>query len=199
VEVPVGVRERLGELNVLDQVVYARAVELVGQRCAGLVRALRDEWCARELVSRSVGLVGSVTVGFGDPFWGDGWWPREASPVGPVRWSGPADCAWVDVPVRVVEGTRVEVLVHAAVDEVVLAGVGVEVNGVALQVARLGDPGGVRLVGVVPAAAVGPWTRVVVRTPATRRWDEVAPGSLETGRRGVAVAWIRLHEPRAQP
>ncbi len=184
------------ELNQLDLALYREAVDRLAADRRALARRLHDERCVRELTRRSVPLVGAVTVSAGDPFWGDGWWEAEGAPVGLVRWTGAARDATIDVPVRTSPGACVEVLVHAAVDAEMLAGVEVLVDGVPVLLERRPHEHGIIFGGPVPAPGHRPWTRVTVRTPLPPPWRPTEAGDQRTEPRGIAVAWLRLEAAR---
>lgn len=188
-------RERLTELNRLDAMLHSRACELVDERFRRLVRNKRDEWCARELASRSTALAGSLTIGLDEGLASGGWLPREHTPEGIIRRIGPSEHAWVDLPVRIPPGTQVEVLVHATTCGLALPTLALEVNDHAVPARWHVDAEGARLVGTVPAAAVAAWTRIRLTDSAALAAGDRGPGSTRRVHQGTAVRWIRLREP----
>lgn len=137
----------------------------------------------RARAGRAAALAGSHTVALDDrtALAGTGW---QESRRGGARWTGPGRDAWVDVPVLVAPGARVEVLVEAAASSDLLGRLRVEVNGLPVAAEQLPHEGGTLLRGTVPrsyASARG-FTRVSLRTP------EPPTGSAG----GVSVRWIRL-------
>ena len=72
----------------------------------------RLEW---DLAQRSDALRGTFKFDLGDPaFVGGGWGPVQVLPYAKIRWTGPGRDAWIDLPVILPPGTRVEFLVVAA-------------------------------------------------------------------------------------
>lgn len=183
-------RDRLLELNALDALVYEH-----GRRLA-LDQARRDRRRGayeRRLRAATIRLRGAVTVGFGAPFFGDGWWGVEDSAAGPVRWSGPLASSWIDIPVHRAGPSELEVLVHAAARRELLDGLRLDVDEHPVTTTQHPHEHGVLVRGQVGAGG-RPWTRVGVTTPGTVAWNAVHPTSATADRRGVAVAWVRLRE-----
>ena len=116
---------------------------------------------------------------------------------GGVRWSGPGRDAWVDIPVIVPPGTRVEMLTAAVMSEEIGAGLSVELNGVPIRLRRSPHEHGVLYSGVVPPHydSARAFVRVMVRTPSTVPWNAVHPESDNDSEFGVAVAWLRFTAP----
>ncbi|HKA93980.1 MAG TPA: FkbM family methyltransferase [Acidimicrobiia bacterium] len=106
-------------------------------------------------------------VELGDPIDGAGW--REPHRFGSTlgRWTGPGDHAWIDVPLRVPPGTRVEWTIAAVRERDPHGAIGVEVNGVPLELERAARDGGFVVTGTVPSGYQSDrrFTRVSLRTP----------------------------------
>lgn len=141
---------------------------------------------------------GSYTFEIGDEdLEGWGWGDPQLHPSGGLRWTGPSRDASVDIPVVVSPGTRVEVLVVAAMSDAILAGLAVAIDHVALAVTASPHEHGVLYSGVVPAGyrSARPFTRLVVRTVETVAWSQVHPESDLDSELGAAVAWVRFTGP----
>lgn len=169
---------------------------------AALEMALADE--ARTVQARGeadpVGpaLEGSLLVEPAAPATpGGGWLPAETLGRHRVCWTGPGRDAWVDVPVTVPAGTRVEVLVTASLDEGAADPVTVALNGLEVPLTASRHRDGILLIGAVTDGyrSPRPYTRVMIRTERTVPWNRAHPGSSDSGERGVAVAWLRLTAP----
>lgn len=137
----------------------------------------------------------TLTIAADDPrFSGLGWRPVQVLEYGPVRWTGPAREAWIDVPLRLPAGARVEMLVVAAMSTEILDGLVVEVNRFPLSLSRSADEHGLVFSGVVPDDYTSdrPYTRFVVRTVETIPWRELHPESWDDTELGVALSWLRI-------
>jgi len=148
-----------------------------------------------EAASGAPGSGPATTLSFGDPgFQGVGWGPPQTLPFATVRWTGPGRDAWVDLPGTVRPGTRVELLVVAAMSPEISGGLAVEVDGAAVPLDQAPHEHGLRYSGVVPAAhrSSRGFTRVMVRTPSVVPWNAIHPESGDDSQLGVAVAWVRL-------
>jgi FkbM family methyltransferase len=106
-------------------------------------------------------------VELGEPIDGAGW--REPHRFGSAlgRWTGPGAQAWIDIPIQVPPSTRIEWSVAAMREGDAGATIGVDVNGVPLEVDRTAHDGGFVLTGVVPGdyRSERRFTRVSIRTP----------------------------------
>lgn len=156
----------------------------------------------RPAPSSSILREGTLKVGFADPgFAGGGWHPPQQLDYAGVRWSGPGRDAWVDLPVAVPPGTRVELLVVAAMSPEIADGLSVTVDGTRVQLRRSPHEHGTLYVGTLGEQPQVPsrrgFTRVMVQTPATVAWNAVHPESPDDLELGVAIAWIRLTLPEA--
>ncbi|HEU5003764.1 MAG TPA: FkbM family methyltransferase [Actinomycetota bacterium] len=146
---------------------------------------------------------GTVKISLTDPaFAGGGWHPPQVVGDLGLRWSGPGRDAWIDLPAVVGAGSRVELLVAAAVTPEVEGSLAVSVGGRNVALTASPHRHGTLYAGVVPEGALSRRgsTRVMVGTSATRLWSSVNPspgspasasedGDLELG---VAVAWVRV-------
>lgn len=170
----------------------AATIDLAGSE--EMMAARREQ----ELSDAALPLKGSLTVDAADPlFEGVGWGPPLHFPFGSVRWSGPGRDAFLDFPVVLAPGTRVEVLAVSAINAGVSETLTVDVNGVAVQLVRSPHDLGVLHAGVVPAGyrTERRFTRLAVRTVETRPFNSAHPGSADDREVGVAVAWVRLTSP----
>jgi hypothetical protein len=116
---------------------------------------------------------------------------------GGVRWSGPGRDAWIDVPVTLPAGTRIEVLAVAVMNAEISEGIVIEANGIPLHLSRTPHQQGVLYSGDTPPAYHSPrrFTRLMIRTPATVAWNSVHPDSDDDSELGVAVSWLRFTPP----
>jgi FkbM family methyltransferase len=132
-------------------------------------------------------------VELGDPIDGAGW--REPRRFGSTlgRWTGPGDHAWIDVPVRLPPGTRVEWSVAAVRERDGFGTISVDVNGVSLDLDRSAHDGGFVLTGVVPDEyrSDRSFTRVSIRTPE----PVPLPGTPDPRKIGLAISELRLLAP----
>jgi len=152
----------------------------------------------RELGERSTLLEGSHTVGFGDAhFRGSGWKAPQQLPLGAVRWTGPQREASVDLAFRLPPGSKIELLAVTAMSPAILENLVLEVNRLAVPLARSPHESGVVFTGVVDAdyRSLRPFTRLVVRTPETIPWNELNPESSDETELGIALAWVRVTAP----
>ncbi len=98
--------EQVRRLTALDYRLYERAGALFEQRVAALgpdlvSRAYSDAMATRPRVS-------SVRYGFDRALTGDGWYPRSERRDGPVnRWTGPANTAFIDLPLEAGRDLRI--------------------------------------------------------------------------------------------
>lgn len=129
----------------------------------------------------------------------DGWGWGEPQVHGTVslRWTGPARDASVDIPVVVVAGTRLELLVVAAMSASILENLVVEIDHVPVPVTSSPHPHGLLYSGVVPDGyqSARRFTRMVVRTVETVPWNQLHPDSPDDTELGAAVAWVRFTAP----
>jgi FkbM family methyltransferase len=128
---------------------------------------------------------------------GWGWSEPQPHASGGLRWTGPSRDASVDIPLAVTPGTRVELLVVAAMSEEILDHLAVELDHVGIPLERSPHPHGTLYAGAVPDGfePTRPFTRLMVRTIETVPWNRVHPDSTEDTELGAAVAWIRLTAP----
>ncbi len=141
---------------------------------------------------------GSLTVPADDPaFEGGAWREPQVHDFGTLRWTGPGRDAWIDVPVTLTGGTRVEVLVAAAMTPAIREALVLEVNRVPIDLRHTPHAHGVLVSGLVPAGyrSSRPYTRFMIRTPAAVPWNELNPDSTHDTELGVAVAWLRVTAP----
>lgn len=155
------------------------------------------------LAAAEAGLVlrGTMLLEVDDPaFQGWGWQPPQRVELGPVRWTGPAREASVDLPVVLPAGTLVEVLVIGALSQAVLDELALEVNRVPVPLSRSRHQHGLVFSGRVPAgfASDRHFTRLVLRTVETIPWREHHPDSTDDTELGVAVSWVRVTAPDAE-
>jgi FkbM family methyltransferase len=134
-----------------------------------------------------------LVVTFGEPIDGAGW--REPHRFGSTlgRWSGPGRQAWIDIPFRLQPGTRVELTVAAVHDVQGYRPIGVEVNGLALQIEMAQQDGRLVISGTVPENYVTNrrFSRVLIRTP-----EPVSGRSTADPRKvGLGVTELRLSPP----
>jgi FkbM family methyltransferase len=134
-----------------------------------------------------------LIVGLEEPIEGTGWREPQRFSEFPVRFTGPGRRAWLDVPVRLRPGTRIEFVVVS--DDLGLCeDLALEVNGVALTV-QWAREGGVRVGwACVPEDYKPSWsfTRIAITT----REPIPRPGP-DPSKRGIAVSELRLTPPRA--
>jgi FkbM family methyltransferase len=168
---------------------------------ATLAAALSDDLSQanrqRDLAERSIDLRGTLTLAVDDSrFSGWGWREPQQLDFGPVRWTGPAREASVDVPARVVPGATVEFLVIGAMSDKILDALTLEVNRVPVALTRAPGDNGVVFSGVVPAGyeSARRFTRLVLRTIDTIPWNQVHPESSDDTELGVAISWVRVSE-----
>jgi FkbM family methyltransferase len=108
-----------------------------------------------------------LVIELGEPIDGAGW--REPNRFGSTlgRWTGPGAHPWIDVPLRLPPGSRVGLMLVAAFDWHGYGTIGVEVNGVPLDVERIPHETGFVLSGTVPRDYESDrrFTRISIRTP----------------------------------
>lgn len=110
------------------------------------------------------------------------------------RWTGPGDHAWVDVPVRMPAGARVELVVAATFEWQGYAAFGIDVNDVPLDLEQVSFDGGFLLTGTVPDGYDSPrqFTRISIRTPEPKpRFGNPDPRKL-----GLGITEVRLRVPQ---
>lgn len=171
---------------VLSQLDQSMAADLDSSRCAyGLAR-------------HGTMLHGTLKFDMGQPdLDGWGWGEPQRHACGSLRWSGPSRDASVDIPVMVPAGTRVELLVVAAMSEAILETLVVELNRVPVPMTPSPHEHGLLYSGVVPPGypSTRPFTRMVIKTVETVPWNQVHPESTEDAELGAALAWVRLTAP----
>src|SRR5262245_21833641 len=141
-------------------------------------------------------LDGDLVVPLGDPVVGAGWREPHRMVSGSGRWTGPGRRAWIDVPIRLRPGTRVEVVAVNLHDPGGFEGVGIEVNGTELELERTPGPEGTIISGQIPLDYESDrgFTRVSIRTQEPRQTQN----SPDPRKLGMAVTELRLHaEPEA--
>jgi hypothetical protein len=113
------------------------------------------------------------------------------------RWTGPGDHAWIDVPIQLPPGTRVEWSVAAVRERDAYGKISVDVNGVPLDLDRSAHDGGFVLGGTVPDdyRSDRRFTRVSIRTP------EPVPmrGTPDPRKISLGVTELRLLVPAPGP
>jgi FkbM family methyltransferase len=147
------------------------------------------------LAAESAALAEPVTIEADDSrFSGWGWREPQRVDLGAVRWTGPPREASIDLPFTLAGGARVELLVVGAMSDAILAGLALEANRVPLVLSRTPHDYGVVVSSTLPAdySSRRPFTRLVLRTPATVPWNELHPDSDDDVELGVAVSWLRL-------
>jgi hypothetical protein len=101
--------------------------------------------------------------------------------------------AWIDVPLKVLPGTRVELVVAEVRDRQGCGTITVEVNGVPLDLERSANDGGFMLAGCTPVVYRSErwFTRVSIRTP------EPVPrhGAPDPREVGLGITELRLCPP----
>ncbi len=173
---------------------------------AGVVAALElassDERLAArrevELGEGSQALEGTLTIEVDDPrFQGPGWLPAQRIGLGPVRWTGPAREASVDLAVLLRPGTRVELLSFGGMSPAIIESLTLEVNRVPVALERSIEGTSILYTGTLPAdyASARPFTRLLMRTSETIPWNEANPDSTDDTELGFALSWVRLTAP----
>jgi FkbM family methyltransferase len=173
------------------------AAEIDAALSAELLQIRRE----KELVERSAELTGTFRIDVADPsFVGGGWYPPQVLPYGGVRWSGPGRDAWVDLPVAVRPGTRIELLAVGFMTPQIAEALAFELNGVPVRLRTSPHEHGTVYSGVVPDGYRSPrrFTRLMMHTLTPVRWNEANPGSDDDTELGAAVSWIRLTAPDAE-
>lgn len=159
---------------------------------------LLEAWRRRRLGEEAQRLAGSLTVDAGDDlFHGSGWSPCQLTDTGPLRWTGPAREASIELPLRLEPGTTIELLVVAAMSPAILENLRVEVNRTPVPLSRTVAEGGVLFSGVLPPGyrSDRQFVRLVLRTVETIPWNETDPASTDDTELGVAVSRVRLTAP----
>lgn len=154
--------------------------------------------------STSIRRRGTFKLGFADPeFAGGGWHPPQQLEYAGVRWSGPGRDAWVNLPLAVPEGTRMEILAVAAMSHEISEGLTVALNGVPVALRRSPHEHGTLYSGTVAEPAPGrptrDFTRLMIQTPATVAWSALHPEDPDDLELGIAIAWVRLTLPGPGP
>lgn len=155
-----------------------------------------------ELAEGSEALEGTLTLEVDDPrFQGPGWLPAQRIELGPVRWTGPAREASVDLPVVLRPGTRVELLSFGGMSPAIIETLVLEVNRAPIPLERSIEGRSILYAGTLPAdySSTRPFTRLLVRTSETVPWNQANPDSTDDTELGVAVSWVRLTGPPAPP
>lgn len=151
-----------------------------------------------ELAGGSEALHGSLTVEVDDiRFQGTGWLPAQRIGLGPVRWTGPAREASVDLPVVLLPGSRIELLSFGGMSPSIIESLVLEVNRVPVPLVRSIEGTSILYAGTVPASysSPRPFTRLLVRTSETIPWNEAHPESTDDTELGIALSWVRLTGP----
>lgn len=134
-----------------------------------------------------------LRVEVGGAIEGAGW--REPNRFGSTlgRWTGPGRQAWIDIPLRLTPGTRIEwmiMAVHGGQDDGMIS---VAVNGAPLEVARSSRDGGFVISSSVPDdyESARRFTRVSICTP------EPLPrrGAPDPRKVGLGITELRLLPP----
>lgn len=160
-------------------------------------RALSME---RRVIQHSTVLHGTLKVCATDPdFTGGGWYPPHLHNYGGVRWSGPGRDAWIDVPVALRPGTRVEVLLVGFITPAVAAGLTFELNRTPVMLQPSPHELGTLFVGEVPPGydSTKAFTRIMLHTGPPAPLCEVDPASSDDTELGAAFFWLRLISPEA--
>ena len=136
-----------------------------------------------------------LVMELGEPIDGAGW--REPHRFGSTlgRWTGPSDHAWIDVPLRLPPGTRVEWTVADVRERESHGAIRVDVNGVSLDLDRTAHDAGFVLTGTVPGdyGSDRHFTRISIRTPEPRpHYETPDPRKL-----GLGITELRLRPPSA--
>ena len=148
-----------------------------------------------ELADRSEALRGSTTIEVDDPrFRGPGWLPAQRIALGPVRWTGPGRESWVDLPLVLQPGTRIELLSFGGMSPSIIETLVVEVNRVAVPLTRSIEGSGILYSGTLPEdySSQRRFTRLLLRTSETIPWCEAHPDSTDDTELGIALSWVRL-------
>lgn len=154
--------------------------------------------------SASIRREGTFKLGFADPeFAGGGWHPPQQLGYAGVRWSGPGRDAWVDLPLVVPVGTRIEILAVAAMNQEISEKLVVTLNRAPVTLRQSPHEHGTLYSGTVagggPGTSQRDFTRLMVQTPATVAWNVAHPDSPDDLELGIAVAWVRLTLPGPAP
>jgi FkbM family methyltransferase len=148
-----------------------------------------------ELAERSEALHGSTTIEVDDPrFQGPGWLPAQRIELGPVRWTGPGRESWVDLPLVLLPGTRIELMSFGGMSPSIIDSLVVEVNRAPIPLTRSIEGPGVLYSGTVPDGYSSPrrFTRLLLRTSETIPWCQAHPDSTDDTELGIALSWVRL-------
>lgn len=191
VQLPVWAADVVAEMTAADEVVYRHGVEIARRAISAYRREDHLRRWAGMLAERAIDLDSEIVLRADEPFGGSSWWPAEyIDGESPLRWSGPADRATIDLPLRVRAGDSIVIRILATIKPEFLVELSMEVNG--RHVSTVLDlDGGVTLRGILPAGVEGPWTSITIRCP-TVPWRDVHPGSVDPGRRGLAFEHVRL-------
>jgi hypothetical protein len=169
---------------------------------AALDDALSEDRAAaryeRELGERGVVLRETFSTDVGSPaFRGWGWRPVQRVEVGPVRWTGPAREAWIDLPFRVPGGSRIELVVIGGMTFSILDNLVLEVNRLPVAVSREPHEKGWLFAARVPDdySSERRFTRLVVRTDETVPFNQANPESSDDAELGIALTSLRVVPP----
>lgn len=180
-----------------------RAVTLAPPDVAVVIEAAQAEetTSGRQRMARAEQaslLQGSQLLEVDDPrFQGWGWQPPQRVALGPVRWTGPAREASVDLPFVMPSGSRIDILAVGALSQAILDQLALEVNRAPVVLTRSAHEHGVVFTGQLASDYSSPrdYTRLVLRTVETIPWCEHHPDSTDDLELGVAVSWIRVTAP----
>jgi FkbM family methyltransferase len=134
-----------------------------------------------------------LVVDLGAPIEGAGW--REPHRLGSKlgRWTGPGRHAWIDVPLKLLPRTRVEVVIAEVSDGDAYGTITIDVNGVPIDLERTAYDSGFMLSGSTPDVygSERTFTRVSIQTP------EPVPrhGAADPRKIGVGITELRLRPP----
>jgi FkbM family methyltransferase len=172
------------------------ANEIEAALAAELLQIRRE----KELVERSADLSGTFRIDMADPsFVGGGWYPPQVLDYGGVRWSGPGRDAWVDMPVVVLPGTRVELLAVGFMTPQIAEALVFDLNGVPIRLTASPHEHGTVYSGLVPDSyrSSRRFTRLMMHTLRPVPWNVANPESADDTELGAALSWIRLTSPDA--
>lgn len=154
-----------------------------------------------ELTERSEALQGSTTIEVDDPrFQGPGWLPAQRIELGPVRWTGPGRESWVDLPLVLLPGSRIELLSFGGMSPAIIESLVLEVNRVPVPLNRSIEGTAILYSGMLAAdySSTRRFTRLLLRTSETIPWCDAHPDSTDDIELGIALSWVRLTGPSAR-
>ncbi len=135
---PGDVLELLEQVTALDRQLYARGKALFEAQYQRMVNGhLQEQYRHASLPCRNpVRENGnSLVFDFSQPLCGSGWHQRELVPgQGVLRWSGPENYSYIDVPLQKGQGYRLKITLADWVGEEVLRSLAISVNDVDLPV-----------------------------------------------------------------